>query len=349
MGTILQKLEKVKDTKEAVRQAIIGKGQAVADTDPFDSYPEKIAAIQTGVDTSDATAVPSDIARGRTAYVDGKKITGSVSEAASGEDASAIVSDKLEPSQNPVTKEKYIDASGLVSMGDSLIREGARIHMMTPIDAYGDAEASDVRSQRTFTSRAGVKLAGTMPELAASAWTPGATDKTISAGRYLAGAQTIKGDVNLVPGNIKQGVSIFGVEGTAESAQPGIGTLVGYATGIKFTTVKNASDGFIGRITIRAINYFVPAVLDDSVKTVGYCVLSVNSSRRVTVLEINGKNARAYQADFINVSPVPSFSLGYTVQYSAGTLVIEVTSTTSVPEVPISEFSPKAAFFTVLK
>ena len=223
MGTILQKLEKVKDTKEAVRQAIIGKGQAVADTDPFDSYPEKIAAIQTGVDTSDATAAPSDIARGRTAYVDGKKITGSVSETASGKDASAIVSDKLEPSQNPVTKEKYIDASGLVSMGDSLIREGARVHMMTPIDAYGDAEASDVRSQRTFTSRAGIKLAGTMPELAASAWTPGTTDKTISAGRYLTGAQTIKGDVNLVPGNIKQGVSIFGVEGTLNT--PRIATI----------------------------------------------------------------------------------------------------------------------------
>ncbi len=51
--------------------------------------------------------------------------------------------------------------------------------------------------------------------------TPGTADQTITAGKYLTGAQTIKGDSNLVAGNIKSGVSIFGVAGTLEEGSGG--------------------------------------------------------------------------------------------------------------------------------
>lgn len=54
-----------------------------------------------------------------------------------------------------------------------------------------------------------------LPQQVAQVWTPGATDQAIPAGRYLTGAQTIKGDPNLVPANIRSGVSIFGKTGTA--------------------------------------------------------------------------------------------------------------------------------------
>ena len=47
--------------------------------------------------------------------------------------------------------------------------------------------------------------------------TPGTSDKTIAASRYLTGVQTIKGDTHLVPGHIKKGVSIFGVTGAYEA------------------------------------------------------------------------------------------------------------------------------------
>lgn len=48
--------------------------------------------------------------------------------------------------------------------------------------------------------------------------TPTTSDQTIAAGKYLTGAQTIEGDANLVASNIKEGVTIFGVEGTYEGA-----------------------------------------------------------------------------------------------------------------------------------
>lgn len=51
--------------------------------------------------------------------------------------------------------------------------------------------------------------------------TPGTADKTIASGKYLTGTQTIKGDANLVAGNIKSGVSIFGVNGSYEGSGGG--------------------------------------------------------------------------------------------------------------------------------
>lgn len=65
---------------------------------------------------------------------------------------------------------------------------------------------------------------------AAQTITPGTADKTIASGRYLTGTQTIKGDANLVAGNIKSGVSIFGVAGTYEGSGGGEGAGVDTCT-----------------------------------------------------------------------------------------------------------------------
>ena len=68
------------------------------------------------------------------------------------------------------------------------------------------------------------KVRQSIPTKAAQTYTPSTANQTIAAGQYLNGAQTIKGDANLVPGNILQGKSIFGVAGNMQSAK--------YATGI---------------------------------------------------------------------------------------------------------------------
>lgn len=67
--------------------------------------------------------------------------------------------------------------------------------------------------------------------------TPGTSDQTIASGTYLTGVQTIKGDANLVAGNIKSGVSIFGVAGSVES---GINTSDATATAEDIENGKTA-------------------------------------------------------------------------------------------------------------
>lgn len=86
----------------------------------------------------------------------------------------------------------------------------------TASTSTGDAtltNASDLRAGLVAYGLYG-KVTGSMPDLAATTYTPTTSDQTIPAGKYIAGAQTIKGDANLIAGNIKNGVTIFGIAGT---------------------------------------------------------------------------------------------------------------------------------------
>lgn len=74
------------------------------------------------------------------------------------------------------------------------------------------ATAGDILDGKTAYAD-GQKLTGTIQSKAAATYTPTTSDQVIASGQFLAGAQTVKGDANLVAGNIKDGVSIFGVTG----------------------------------------------------------------------------------------------------------------------------------------
>ena len=58
-----------------------------------------------------------------------------------------------------------------------------------------------------------IKITQSLPTKGATVWTPSTTAQSIDSGTYLTGTQTIKGDTNLAPQNIRAGVSIFGVGG----------------------------------------------------------------------------------------------------------------------------------------
>lgn len=104
-------------------------------------------------------------------------------------------------------------------MSDAMItRRGgggsARLQSKTVVPA---ATASIVSPDSGYDGLSSVTVAAITPQKEAQIYMPGTADQIITAERWLAGQQTILGDVNLLAANIKKGVSIFGISGAYEA------------------------------------------------------------------------------------------------------------------------------------
>ncbi len=95
----------------------------------------------------------------------------------------------------------------------TLIYNGSNFILQGEGGEYGTAGAAQVLAGYTVGTENGL-VSGSIPSKGAQTYTPGTGNQTISAGQYLSGIQTIAGDANLIAGNIKSGVSIFGISGS---------------------------------------------------------------------------------------------------------------------------------------
>ncbi|KJU82914.1 fibronectin, type III domain protein [Candidatus Magnetobacterium bavaricum] len=112
------------------------------------------------------------------------------------------------------------------------------------VDAANGATAASVLNTKTFwglTSGAWGLQTGTMANNGAFGLACGATNQAVTAGYYTGG--TLTGDADLVVGNIKTGIDIFGVTGTFSKANTVSGGQTAAAAGQILTAYSAFVDG----------------------------------------------------------------------------------------------------------
>lgn len=203
----------VTDTElTTIADAIIAKARLSGQLEFPDDFVDGIEGISTGTDVSDTTAVASDVRTGKYFYNSaGVKTQGGLANGSATTPATTITT-------NPSIT---VSSSGLITATNS------KTQSVTPSVSAGyvfSGTAGTITVSGSNTSQLTTQAAQTI--------TPGTTNQTITSGKYLTGTQTILGDADLVAGNIKKDVQIFGVTGTYE----GSGSTLPDATGEYFGT-----------------------------------------------------------------------------------------------------------------
>lgn len=181
-----------------------------------------------GEATNDANAVASDMASGKSGYVKGKKVNGSLAVYGAGATKAPSGwsdSDKVyfsisrgiyntrapgDPNYAQVyrLKSDLGITAGKIAQGQSICGTSGSY------TSDGNIGAGDVRKNKIAYSK-GTRFTGTMAEQGGSTVTPGTANKTaVASGRYVTGNIIVAGDADLKADNIKKGVNIFGVTGT---------------------------------------------------------------------------------------------------------------------------------------
>lgn len=205
----------------------------------------------------------------------------------------------------PTTSKQTITAdNGYDGLGTVTVNAMTTATQATPSISVNSSGLITASSTQT----AGYVAAGTksatkqLTTQAAQTITPTTTNKTIASGRYLTGTQTIKGDANLIAGNIKSGVSIFGVAGSYEgsggssggsietitvtfNSLPEPGMMIHYIDGtmsLQSASLYASSSYTIAKNTIFVVEYYVDSSFDGCPMICGIAACKAFLARRNT-------------------------------------------------------------------
>lgn len=205
--SVASEITRIQGAKADLKTSINAKtdAQHQITTETIDDYADFVDSIQTGgtgTDDSDATLDNnSKLLTGSTAYAKGVKYTGSMANKGS---------KTFTPSASQQTDTAGYYSSVTVNAMPSGALSTPTINTSTGVVTASVGTSGYLASGTSSTLQLSTQSAQTI--------TPTTTNQTISSGKYLIGTQTISGDENLVAGNIKKDVTIFGVTGTHEGS-----------------------------------------------------------------------------------------------------------------------------------
>lgn len=189
---------------------------------PSVQIPKSTSGTAEFYDTSDATLDSGGkMLAGNTAYANGTKYTGTIASK-SGSDITASGDTVTVPAGYYSSQQTKSVASGSATAPATISGTSASVSTGTntltlskTVSVTPTVSAGYVSAGTAGNSN--VSLTASVTTKAAATITPGTSNQEIAAGTYLTGKQTISGDSNLTAANIKQGVSIFGVNGSLSS------------------------------------------------------------------------------------------------------------------------------------
>ncbi len=264
-------------------------------------------------DTTTGNAAGSDIMQGKTAWVDGALVTGTILTRSLSPDGDAVPAGYY-----AATTLRAVDAD----LTAANIRGGVVIFGVAGKTEVADTTSGDASPADLLAGRKawvdGAEITGSVSAGGNVTGIDGAATSTIPDALYRDGRTVTAGDTDLVTGNVRAGIDLFGVSGKTEVADTTSGDAAAghIMTGRVAWVDGTAITGIIQNLTISDTTTVVNAgyYMATTLPAVDADLASGNIRDGVDIFGIPG----TYGAGSANPAPAPVRKTGQTASYRAG-------------------------------